>query len=235
MKNIIFLMLTSLLTCSLSAKNEYELFLQGNKAYTQHEYSKALEAYEGIENKGPTTWFNMGNCYYKKGDCAQAHVCWLRAQRGASWAQLRAIEQNRRLIASDVSDSFMQSIQRAIRCFVMSSSWLALQFLFLMLLYLLLFVYKYRYFPRVYTYLIIVGLLISAALLVGKYILMRKTYAVVVATSAPLYAGPNERYHTVATAQAGDCLAIQKQIDLWYKVSHGKKTGWVLADALIVI
>ena len=78
------------------AQPEQELFVRGNKAYEQNQWGEALRSYEEISKKGCAVWYNMGNCFYKKGNGSQAIICWKRAMPGASVDEQLNIAKNLR-------------------------------------------------------------------------------------------------------------------------------------------
>ena len=72
MKRIIFIL--SLSICSQSIASEH-MFDQGNKQYTDENYSAAISLYDSILTSGSESselYYNLGNCYYKTNDWANA-------------------------------------------------------------------------------------------------------------------------------------------------------------------
>jgi tetratricopeptide (TPR) repeat protein len=72
MKRIIFIL--SLSICSQSIASEH-MFDQGNKQYTDENYSAAISLYDSILTSGSESselYYNLGNCHYKTNDWANA-------------------------------------------------------------------------------------------------------------------------------------------------------------------
>ena len=72
MKRIIFIL--SLFTCTQSFPSE-QVFEQGNKQYTDENYSVAISLYDSILSTGMESselYYNLGNCHYKNNDWANA-------------------------------------------------------------------------------------------------------------------------------------------------------------------
>lgn len=77
----VFFILLLFFSSFVHAQSWQEIFLQANNCYGNKEYEKALHLYEQIPNKGAATWYNMGNCAYKKGDNLHALLYWKKAER----------------------------------------------------------------------------------------------------------------------------------------------------------
>ena len=63
----------------LNIKADNNLFNQANNLYAKEEYKAAQEIYEEIIQSGilsPEVYYNLGNCYYKKNDWANAIWCY---------------------------------------------------------------------------------------------------------------------------------------------------------------
>ena len=72
MKKIIFIL--SLFICTQSYASEL-LFEQGNKQYTDENYSAAISLYDSLLSTGMESselYYNLGNCHYKTNDWANA-------------------------------------------------------------------------------------------------------------------------------------------------------------------
>jgi len=72
MKRLTFIL--SLFICSQSFASE-QVFEQGNKEYTNENYSVAISLYDSILTSGKESselYYNLGNCHYKNNDWANA-------------------------------------------------------------------------------------------------------------------------------------------------------------------
>ncbi len=75
MKIKIFLLFTFLFTAIHLFADDEEIFAEAEKAYRAAEYDEAIKLYESTleENEiSAVTFFNIGNCYYKKSDFIHA-------------------------------------------------------------------------------------------------------------------------------------------------------------------
>ncbi|MBI1227257.1 MAG: tetratricopeptide repeat protein [Bacteroidetes bacterium] len=72
---------SSLLTY-LRAEDEARIFAEGNKAYQEQDYAKAIKIYEQLLDSGyraPELEYNLGNAWYKKGSPGRAILHYERA------------------------------------------------------------------------------------------------------------------------------------------------------------
>lgn len=90
-KRLIFTMMISVLayilsvfSCSAEEKNVYELFNNACSLYEKSKYDEAIKEYEKILKKGQVSgnlFYNLGNCYFKKGQLGMAILNYERAKR----------------------------------------------------------------------------------------------------------------------------------------------------------
>ncbi len=218
------------------ALNGQETFLQGNNAYQENDYEKALNLYSKIEKRGSAVWYNMGNCHYHLGHEADAIACWKRSQKGGSAslctdsacnidAVLQESEQNKTSFVHKLSFAW-----NAGSVFMIQLIFLLVWMVFCCALYLSKRGKKYK----VATFVFGVLILPLGANLVHRYIHRNDGYAIV-HTEAQLYAGPNEQYHVVGTVGSKEQLVVYTKNDNWYKVASGKQNGWINARSVVVI
>jgi hypothetical protein len=55
-----------------------------------------------IDKKGRAVFYNMGNCYFHKGDYAQALVYWSRAEVGANAQEYALIKRNKEYVFNEL-------------------------------------------------------------------------------------------------------------------------------------
>ncbi|MCM8823894.1 MAG: tetratricopeptide repeat protein [Candidatus Omnitrophica bacterium] len=70
------------------ADEEINNFQKGNFYYEQDNFDKAIEEYNSIINKGLESgnlYYNLGNCYFKKGDLGRAILNYEKAYRLIPW------------------------------------------------------------------------------------------------------------------------------------------------------
>jgi len=86
MKHIISLIIFSVITISGIAQPDslYKYIEEGNKAYTENEFEKAIVAYETVVQNGfsaPELYYNLGNAYYRTKNYKAAILNYERALR----------------------------------------------------------------------------------------------------------------------------------------------------------
>lgn len=80
---VIFLSMVSLACAKNNAGREEELFFNGNKAYKEGRYVKAVKDYEKLIHLGYRTgsfYYNLGNAYYRLGQIGKAILNYERAK-----------------------------------------------------------------------------------------------------------------------------------------------------------
>ena len=90
------------------AGSSQENFLRANKYFNKQEYTKALDLYDSISNKGSATWYNMGNCAYKLSKYKDAYVYWRKAQTHANKKEREAILYNIDILSSSIDVNGVQ-------------------------------------------------------------------------------------------------------------------------------
>ncbi len=216
-----------------------ELFLLANKAYEKGESAEALRHYQAIKKKGPILWYNMGNCYYRQHDFAQAIACWQRALRGATVSLYKDVEHNCAHAYQKLSKKYHSSWWDMI----MASSAYRIPILVMQLLFLLcwalLFMMIMRRQKSWHNYFSIIGLLLLlfyfGLVLWYHYQQQRQAYGIVIEKTAPLYVGPDAQYHAVGTAEIGDRITLMQKRAAWYKVSKDGTTGWIPSSAIEIV
>jgi tetratricopeptide (TPR) repeat protein len=220
-----------------SAINGQETFLQANKQYQNKNYEKALTLYATIEKKGGAIWYNMGNCHYQLGHEADALVCWKRAQRSASNSLQKEIAYNIDVVMNEQSESHEATAFAKLMMLLQHVSTLFAQIIFLLLLialFLAIRLSKHSKKYKVASFVLCAFMLPVAALVGFKYAHHQESIAIAL-TDAKLFAGPNEKYHVVATIAAKNQLRVHAKNGNWYKVAHYKQMGWVNSDDVVVL
>lgn len=221
--------------------NNQETFLQANNEYQEKNYEKALTLYSKIKDKGAATWYNMGNCHYQLGHEADALICWKRAQQGASYALKKDSAYNIDFVLHAERDQYVRTGFAKIK-YGMNEIWhygtsLGVQLLFLLvwaMFWIAIHLSKRGKKYKVASFVLAALIAPLGCNVLFRYVQSMQIHAIV-HTSAPLYAGPNEKYHVVGSVQVKDQLAVCAKIDNWYKVAHGKQTGWVNSAAVAQI
>ncbi len=216
-----------------NARNMEELFLRANKCYETNDIEQALTLYQSIDQKGPATWYNMGNCFYKKDDYPHALVCWKRAERDATLSELSTIEHNIGILEQKSGKSSQQGMfvtgYRSIKKYVSLLSLTVVQVSFLIMLIVLLSFVKRLIRTKRYSILtLLLGITtILAAVLIIKYAMQTCYVGMVMQPTISVLAGPNEQYHIVGSLDAMTELVVQEQREGWMKVLSSAIVGWV--------
>ncbi len=226
---LIALLLSSTFVC---ASNQ-EFFLEAQELYEHKEYGKALEAYYAITNKGSPTWYNMGNCAYHMERYDDACVYWLRARKGATQEQLQNIKNNVHMLSDKVGTTIdMQAIESPL-CYV---PLVGLQIIFFILWILFFWITTRRHRrKKEILFLLSIAIIISGYLLVVKYRINNRTYAMVQKDQVAFFAGPDANYHSIGSLQRYDMVTICKQVDSWCKINHHDRTGWIPTQELVTL
>ena len=87
---------------------------------------------------------------------------------------------------------------------------------------------------KVASFVLCAFMLPLAALVGFKYAHHQESIAIA-RTDAKLFAGPNEKYHIVATIAAKNQVSVHAKNGNWYKVAHRKQMGWVSSDDVVVL
>ena len=221
----------------LYAGNDEELFLSGNKLYEQGQYDKALASYDAITKKGRAVLYNMGNCYYHKGDCAQACVYWARAQQGATGQEIKQIAQCRQHIMQKCSKpyetSLVERLHYYVRTMVPYASLFFMQIFFLLLWCLFVcFVYHKGRSYKLITGLFFICILVVSTILFVRVIKQCTPCGVITKDKTALFVGPNDSFHTNGLLSVPDHVEIQEEREGWYKVRYCDTIGWIKAESV---
>jgi len=208
---------------------------QAATAYQADDFESAARLYGSIKNKGPGVWFNSGNCHYELAQYPEAIVAWKRAQQGASFNLLHAIDHQMSGAYEKAGIPFEPSLivsfldwgARCIHPFF-------LQLLFLMSWYLLwLLIISKRRIRLKNIYYALLGILIVIS---GAFLLMHYTQylykSALVIKKGPLLAGPHEQYDVVKELSLLQDVQIRDERPGWYKVATHDQMGWVAADTI---
>lgn len=226
---------------AVAAPTMQELFLRANYLYEQGQFQQALDTYTSLSHKGSASWYNMGICWYHLGNDAQALACWRRAQVNASFKELRmidhAIHVMQRKRGVDSSSGLFFSAIRFVSFCMRSIPTVLVQLLFILGLCLLFFCQKWWYYGK-HGKSVLVGaacvVLVSMGSLYTQYQDQQGDQGVVI-TNSWMYSGPDSQFHKQGAVAEATEVAIQKAEGNWYKVAQNGVTGWISADAIVVV
>lgn len=218
-----------------------ELFLRANSLYEQGQLQQALETYEKISPKGSAVWYNMGVCRYSLGQYPEALVCWRHAQRGASLKQLqgiaRAINFVQHMHDDSHAENFMARSSNVLGIYVRALPLAVVQLMLLLGLCLLFFCSKWWYYGLHGKSLLLGAscMIVVGVMNVSLQYKERPGSRGVIVSSAAVYSGPDSQFHSHGTLAPATEVAIQKVHGQWYKVVHNTVSGWISADAIVVV
>lgn len=205
-----------------------EIFLQANAAYRAHDYEQALTLYDQISHKGPSVWYNMGNCAYQLKRYPYAYLYWKKSQEGASWALLNDAEHNLGLLtqSEDNPRSAYDSMRAAVYLYVQWSSlwWLQMVLLLIWSIFWLLYV---RGTQRFVQPLVLLLVCCCGIALKGKYTDVGLKHGVVVHSQTPIYTGPDTQFQRITMLDEMAHVTIVQQDKEWYKISYNNQVGWM--------
>lgn len=228
---------------AMSLDERKQVFQQAGQAYQKGEYDKAIEGYLSILNQGyenANTYYNLGNCYFKKNMLGKSILFYERADRLIP--RDNDLKANFSYAASLVKDN-LNSFKPAFYISVLNagSAFFTINgltiFLFVVFLLFLLYVILrvYTFFSR-YQYFVISGFLIvlifSLAILYFKVERIGKE-AIVVNELIEARFEPSESATTHFSLFEGMKVLIINQSEGWYKIKRvDNKVGWVRCDSV---
>lgn len=226
----------------LIAGTMQESFLKANAAYNAGKVQDALTLYKSIEPKGQAVWHNMGNCYFKLGNYADAIVQWRRAQKYASWREVAILEQYIIQAYRAQGASYDQSWQTRMHALIIRGGALCslfmLQLIFLCLVWILFlcgpgWFKKSRY--ALFVLLSVSTLLIGVVGIVN-YRVQEYPYGLVTKNVISVYAGPGRDFALLAEAKMLDTMRVYQKRDGWLKVRLDRSGyGWIAEADLEVL
>ena len=213
-----------------------EIFLEGNKLYSEQEYEAALERYQSLAKKGPAVWYNLGNTWFRLGDYGRAIAAWGRAQRHAPKHLIKRAHHNReraQQAAGIARRRGMAYVQEYLRYRLSFVSFLLLQYLLLLGWYFaFLFALLRLEYKNVILGLVMAFNVIMLGLICFKCWDDTVERAVVLRRELPVRVGPGTEYHSHDTVTNARTVTILAGEGDWYKVRCNNIVGWVPADAV---
>lgn len=239
-KNYFFyVLLLAICVMPAVAQTAQEVFLQANQLYDEKQFESACAAYQSLDPKDCSILYNMGNCYYKLGDHAQAIAHWHQAEKRAQDSLLSHIRSNI-VVSLDVA-GIPNAQRNSVLAFRLMGD-IALiwfQLLFLFLLFALFFFIKNNNHGKKYRMffgtLLLIATVSSGIILVIKYKSLKQRRGIVMKSNVSLLSGPDEQYHVLASLPAASCVDVIQERDSWCKVRNNSVIGWIVKDSLTVV
>lgn len=241
MRTISLFVLFSCVVCV--GQSPEDLFREGNNAYNQGEYERAIIYYDSISSLGvhaAELYFNLGNAYYKQNAIAPSILNYEKAllldadnpqvRNNLAFAQNMTLDRFSPLPESDLKKTtdrllFLTSV-RGWSLVVILCVWLAALFFFLYI----------RAIKSGVKRLFFTGFIIAAftavfALFVAlqqKSIVQNTHPAIVFAKEESFRAEPNLRAEVLLTIHEGAKVFVQEQVEDWVKVKlTNGAIGWI--------
>jgi len=253
MKKILFILFLMILALPslIKAEENQTILKEANAAYMAKEYDKAANAYLKIYEQGQTSsslCYNLGNCYFKQNNFANAILWFERAKRlspndedidfNLNVARLKIIDK-----IDVLPDLFFVSWWKFISGMFSLKVWAILSIMFFILL-LCLFAYfliTSSYIIRKFTFwgttimLFIFIISFSAALQLRSNYISDKE-AIIMAGSVNVKSSPDENSTLLFVVHEGLKVKITDKIGNWteVKLANGNK-GWIKAEEAEVI
>jgi tetratricopeptide (TPR) repeat protein len=220
------------------------LFLQAGKHFESQEYELALADYEKLTGGGYISapiYYNIGNCYFKKGELGYAILYYLRAKRldpndddiTANLAFARQFMPTR--LEGVTINPVTEFLGVVTAPFTLEGiAWLSstLFILFILLLSAIIYFRLGHVGVKIAAYILLVLVLISSGITSYKF---RNEYliknGVVVAEEARVFSGPTEDSDLEFVGAFGLTVEIKKSVSNYYLVIfENKRKGWIKKD-----
>src|SRR5579862_2867278 len=220
-KNYIIFFFLCVFVALTNTGNDEEYFLRGNQKYAQKNYDDACNAYEMVSKKGSAVLYNIGNCYFHKGDYAQALVYWSRAEIGATAQEYSAIVRNKEYVAHLLGKESTISMQQKIFSFLQSLlpyiPLFLLQLLFLLCWYVCIFVVSRQQvrLRKMIVSCVSVVMIMFGALLQIHYMQQGAQEGVVIKKEAQLLVGPDKGFQSLCPLVYAHNVAVKETREGW--------------------
>ena len=210
--------------------NDLETYLQAKKECQAKNISQAIKLFESLPQKGDAVLYNIGVCYFQKGDVSRAVAYLHLALSKASYALFPAITQSINQVGTQYSLSVPHGIKWYLARLGTLFSLVTWQLLIIICLLLLL-ITAYWAGKKVIAPTLILALLISIYLVKNQII--NYPLLMVESDTAALQVSPDQDLAPIEILQKGTFVKLLQKADQWYKIRHHNKTGWVKKGNLV--
>jgi tetratricopeptide (TPR) repeat protein len=226
--------------------HETSAFNRANVYYEQANYDEAIKQYNSILEGGwesGNLYYNLGNCYFKKGELGRAILNYEKARRlmpldkdlesnyeyACSLIEGQAVAYKKSLPVRVLSNLFEKFTVDGLTILLS-----ALYMLILMSILISLFFKSLKKHALLFSVFMGLFFIVGIAGLKGKISLLNKE-AIVIAKAADAKFEPMDKATTYFTLYKGMKVEIISSKENWYKVRRqDNKNGWVENDTLIV-
>lgn len=245
----LFMCMTLAGVSQASSRQAEVAFLEGNQAYQQGDYPKAIELYSSILTQGYESgpvYYNLGNCYYKLKDTGRAILNYERAKKwmpndpdlkaNMDLAQLSVIDKivpQPRFILFRLVDGWIYLIPFTPLVWTMTILYL-MSILFLILRILARKAFVARMMQRLCIAAGVVALLFMFSFFRQWQNQKSLTYAVILADKVDVMSAPGAQDGTeVFSLHEGTKVRIEKEAGKWVEILlEDGKVGWVPVEVL---
>ena len=251
MRRVFLMLLLSVVSVALRAQSADELWMQGNEAYANGDFRKAVECYDAVVKLGRVNekvYYNLGNAYFKEENIAQSILFYKRALRLSP--NDNDIRFNLTVVNGYVRDRvevmpefFLLTFIRSLRIALSSNGWalVSLALLFTGFGSLLLFTHMEALNIRKSGFYgaLVCAVLFSVSLcfsLAQRKDIVNSNEAVIVSSSVAVKSSPDNTGKDLFILHGGTVVKMVNRIGDWREImiSNGNK-GWVDIHSIEVI
>jgi tetratricopeptide (TPR) repeat protein len=250
---LLLMLLCSLLTLFLSSVTGFAqaeksgdpdyIFYKGNTLYEEGKYDEAIREYSKLHEQGlesGSLYYNIGNCYFKKGDIGRAILNYERAKKLISGDSDLASNYTyaRSLIKGDISKASTPWLKRLLNIFdfftingltIFLSSVFAFTLLFLLAG---LFIHPLKRYYRFILPILLIIFILGAFSLYGRVSMLGKE-AVIISESSDAKFEPLDNATIHFTVYEGMKVYITESKKDWSKVERfDGKVGWIMSGSM---
>ncbi len=232
--------------CYAADNHETSAYQRANVYYEQANYDEAIKQYNSILESGLESgnlYYNLGNCYFKKGELGKAILNYEKARRLIPLD--KDLESNYEYATSQIKAQTILSkkslplrvLNNVSEKFTIDSLTVLLSVFFILILISILINLFFRPFKRnalLLAALTGLFLIIGFTALRGKIALLNKE-AIITAAQADAKFEPMDKATTYFTLYEGMKVEIISSQDTWHKVKRpDDKTGWIPTTAAAI-
>jgi|TARA_B110000977_G_scaffold163214_1_gene209028 tetratricopeptide (TPR) repeat protein len=219
------------------------LFEQGNTAYNEGDFSKAVSLYEQTLLTGKHSaalYFNLGNAYYRLNKVAESIYYYEKAKqldpKNEDFKVNSAFAQNMTIDAIEpLPESQLSQFQKALYALANTSIWSKIVILFVWLFVIFFSIYLFNKTAKLKRLFFVLSLF-SIVLFMGSFTIKffanaqkdNKEYAIIFSNEINSWSEPNLRAEIQFTLHEGTKVELLDSLDEWKKIriANGSE-GWI--------
>ena len=240
------LVLVLFIFINLSTIAKDSLFSQANYQYQTEKYSSAIALYENILENGYEScelYYNLGNCYFKKRDLANA--IWYYEKSLKLNPNFKNASDNLYIAKSKIIDKieplpilFYQKWWNSVVSLLSTKKWQIISLLCIWVTIIVKFIfvffhYKKRYFINSIYFISIILFLISH---VSEKINFEKKEAIIFESPTSVHSAPTLNSTNLFSLHEGTKIEILDRIDKWVNIQlKNGNSGWIKKEACKIL